>query len=180
MREYPARLRRLSGIFASLVASALPLSGTSAAQQELPTPGDTYLISRDRGGEFTGSHKIYPSSSDGLYQVTYCGRAYYVLPYTVAWTQLEVENKRAVKVEYNFGKGWRPLCDNPDQQVTLANLGIALDAAEVVAAYRRLAEDPASSAPSHGGNRFSAISKAFREKPEETGNSSASGSYHAN
>ncbi|MBO0344486.1 hypothetical protein J0X15_04555 [Roseibium sp. CAU 1637] len=150
------------------------LSLPAQAQDELPKPGDTYMISRAFGGVFAGSHKIYNEQMEGLYKVTYCGRAYWVLPYTVAWTQIEVENRRTMKVEYNFGKGWRPLCSNPDQQVSLDDLGIAREAREVIVAYRSMSEDSGRG----GGNRFSAIARAFQETPGKS--DSAKGSYHAN
>lgn len=139
-----------------LTAIALMFFGwVGAAQaQTLPVPGDFYLISRSGDGEFRGSHKIFHRQADGLRQVTYCEREYWVRPFTVAWTQLEVENERVVRVEFNRGKGWRPICENPEEQVTLKDLGIELDPTD-------LANDP-DALENPVASRFSAIGEAFR------------------
>ncbi len=132
----------------------------------LPMPGDFYLIARNDGGDFTGSHKIFPKQTDGLYEVTYCGRSYWVRAHTIAWTQVAVENRKQVRVEFNFGKGWRPICENPDQQVTLADIGVTREAREVLLTDESKIK---------GKNRFSVISDSFAA---EKGNSSVEGSYH--
>lgn len=162
--------RQLSAAVLFLQAVFLSVPGHS---QEFPQKGDTYMISRGSYGEFVGSHKIYRQNSEGLHKVSYCGTDYWVLPYTVAWTQIEVERNRSVKVEYNFGKGWRPVCNNPESEVSLNDLGIAKDAREVVAAYRRLADDNA------GPGRFSTISKAFQNGFKDSGHSTGDSSYHS-
>ena len=125
-----------------------------AVAQGVPQPGDFYLISRNDDGEFLGSHKIFQRPSPGLHPVTYCNRDYWVRPYTVAWTQLEVENRRQVRVEFNRSKGWRPICERPEQQVTLKDLGFDIapgDMADEVGQPEPLA------------TRFSAIGSAFRK-----------------
>ena len=126
----------------------------SANAQGLPQPGDFYLISRNADGEFVGSHKIFHRQAPGLRLVTYCKREYWVRPYTVAWTQLEVENRREVRVEFNRSKGWRPICEQPEQQVTLKDLGIDIAAGQVTDEIG--GPDPLAS-------RFSAIGSAFRK-----------------
>ncbi|MES0881985.1 hypothetical protein [Roseibium sp. SCP14] len=137
-----------------VIASTISLASTSAlAGSELPQAGDTYIISRDDNRMFRGSHKIYNRRSEGLVEVQYCGRSYWVRYATVAWTQLEVEQDYAVRVEYNWGKGWRPICNHPEEQVTLKDLGVAEDPRVVVqndgASVQRV-------------NRFAAIRDSFR------------------
>jgi len=116
--------------FAVLLAATV-LSQVPATAQGMPEPGDYYMISRETGREFRGSHKIFKQTADGLRKVTYCGREYWVRPYTVAWTQMESEKGLEVRVEYNWGKGWRPICEDPETQVTLADLGITTDPSQV-------------------------------------------------
>jgi len=136
-----------------LAAGALCMVGTFAnAGNSIPTAGDTYIISRD-GQDFRGSHRIYNRMSDGLIAVEYCGRSYWVRYATVAWTQLEVELERVVRVEFNWGKGWRPICDHPEEQVTLQDLGVNEDPRVIVqndgASVRRV-------------NRFAVIRESFK------------------
>ena len=150
-----------------LAAGALCLTATLAqASGQVPVAGDTYIISRD-GQNFRGSHRIYDRMSDGLIEVEYCGRSYWVRYATVAWTQLEVEQKYVVRVEFNWGKGWRPICDHPEEQVTLKGLGVSEDPRVVVqndgASIRRV-------------NRFAVIREAFRPN----GGKDTAKSYHGN
>ncbi|SHM68423.1 hypothetical protein SAMN05444272_2962 [Roseibium suaedae] len=103
------------------------------ANAETSMPLDEFsIVSRDTAGNFVGSHKIFKRKAAGMKQVIYCEEKYWVRPYTVAWTQTEVENKRIVRVEYSAGKGWRPICANPQTQVTLNDFGIKQDASEVM------------------------------------------------
>lgn len=148
-----------------LVAGGLCLAGTMAhAGGEIPTAGDTYLISRD-GQNFRGSHRIYDRMSEGLIAVEYCGRSYFVRYATVAWTELEVQRNYEVRVEYNWGKGWRPICEHPEEQVTLAGLGVTEDPRVVVQ------NDGASV---RSVNRFAVIREAFRTNSGDE----ATKSYH--
>ncbi|MEP3047825.1 MAG: hypothetical protein ABJL55_18790 [Roseibium sp.] len=137
----------------------------AASQSSIPIGGDTFIISRDNHHSFRGSHKIYNRTSEGLVEVQYCNRPYYVRYATVAWTQLETESGNVVRIEMNRGKGWRPICDNPEEQVTLKKLGVTEDP-KVVAHLGRLPLDPIS--------RFVAIKNAF----SQTGNNSSKTSYH--
>lgn len=123
----------------------------------IPSPGDFYLIARDRVGDFAGSHKVFKRTAAGLHKVSYCKREYWVRAHTVAWTLVEVENNRAVRLEFNFGKGWRPICDHPEQQVTLSDIGLAGDPREILAKPER---------PSGSLSLFGAISKSLREETE--------------
>ncbi|MCK7611475.1 hypothetical protein [Roseibium sediminicola] len=150
-----------------LTAGVVCLAGTCAyAGGDVPIVGDTYMISRD-GQNFRGSHRIYDRMSENLIEVEYCGRSYWVRYATVAWTQLEVEQDYVVRVEFNWGKGWRPICEHPEQQVTLEGLGVSEDPRIVVqndgASVRRV-------------NRFAVIRKAFQT---ENGDAAAK-SYHGN
>ncbi|MEL7529516.1 MAG: hypothetical protein AAFN16_27400, partial [Pseudomonadota bacterium] len=118
---------RLATLLAALCAA------TVSHADSIPKPGDYYLISRDHSGKFLGSHKLFKKESADLKQVTYCGHEYFVRESSVAWTELEAEFGRIVHVEFNFGKGWRPICAHPEREVTLADLGITMDAREVLA-----------------------------------------------
>lgn len=144
---------------------ALVCSSPSQAQEGQMRAGDTHIISRDGHQVFRGSHRIYNRMSDGLVEVTYCKRSYWVRYATVAWTQLEVDRGYEVRVEFNRGKGWRPICAHPEEQVTLADLGIHEDPRLIIQEDGPLV-DPI--------NRFAAISKSFSVQ----GNGSEKASFH--
>ena len=114
----------------ALLAAITLLVPVSAQAGGIPQPGDFYFISRDQQGTFVGSHKLYLEYSSGLKQVSYCNRDYYVRSHSVAWTQFETELGRTVQIEYNFGRGWRPICQRPQDQVALADLGIDMQPRE--------------------------------------------------
>lgn len=144
----------------------LLLGGTNAfADSDFPEGLDTYIISRDENYGFRGSHRIYNRMSDGLVEVQYCGRSYWVRFATIAWTQLEVEQDYAVRVEFNRGKGWRPICEHPERQVTLRDLGIQDDPRIVV---------QNDGAPVQRVNRFAAIRNSFFQ----AGGPDAAKSFH--
>ncbi|MHA7772865.1 hypothetical protein [Roseibium sp. M-1] len=149
---------------ATLLAALVCVGGTVQAGA-VPQPGDFYLISRDRGGNFVGSHKLFPENTGGLEQVSYCNRDYFVRSHSVAWTQLEVERGNTVRLEFNFGRGWRPICDNPERQVTLEDIGITLSPQDV------LATPDESTGPK---SRLSAIGALFQANNSDDGK----GSYH--
>ncbi|WP_417683802.1 hypothetical protein [Roseibium sp.] len=149
-------------IAAAAITVSMLLGSAHAGGSSIPKPGDFYMIARDSAGEFAGSHKIFHRQSSGLYKVRYCQREYWVRAHTIAWTQVEVENNRRVKVEFNFGKGWRPLCENPERQVTLADIGLTEDARMILSQ---------SEAQVGALSRFSAISNSFQKDAPE-------GSYH--
>ncbi|GAB4514981.1 MAG: hypothetical protein Tsb0019_13340 [Roseibium sp.] len=151
-----------------IAAATVGLAATGAtAEGKLPLVGDTYMISRDDNEIFRGSHRIYNRMADGLVAVEYCGRSYFVRYATVAWTQIEVEQDYIVRVEFNRGKGWRPICEHPEQQVTLEDLGVTEDP-RIVAHNGGLTESKV--------NRFAAIRKSFETKAGDE----AAKSYHGN
>lgn len=133
----------------------MTMGGAEAGSSTSHKTTDFHLISRSDAGEFLGSHKIYKRKSEGLSKVTYCGRGYWVSAKTVAWTQVEVENSREVRVEYNNGKGWRAICEKPEREVTLADLGIDIDAQTVASG-----NDTALK----WIHRFNAVKVSFRDK----------------
>jgi len=137
---------------ATLCLTALLACPSPGMSSGTSSPGDFFLISRFSDGAFHGSHKLFLREADGLRKVTYCGRDLWVRPFTVAWTQNEAENRRFVQVEYNNGKGWHPLCSRAESEVTLADLGIELDAVEFM-----------RSGPGYHArkNRFKIIMEAF-------------------
>jgi hypothetical protein len=131
-------------------------------------PIDYYMISRGDDGLFLGSHKIFLRAADGLTQVKYCGRSYWVRPVTVAWTQVEMDNAHEVRVEFNRGKGWRPICERPTDYVTLEDLGVSMDPYIVV----RTEGDDLTRV-----NKWQAVSKSLKR-----GDTTRRGSttYHSN
>ncbi|WP_420415487.1 hypothetical protein [Roseibium sp.] len=102
----------------------------SAQAGAIPMPGDFYFISRDQHGTFVGSHKLYLEYASGLKHVRYCDRDYFVRSNSVAWTQIEADLGHHVQIEFNFGRGWRPICQRPQDQVALQDLGIDMPARE--------------------------------------------------
>lgn len=142
-------------------------STQAAGAGDLRASGDTFIISRDDNRTFRGSHRIYNRQSDGLVEVKYCGRSYWVRYATVAWTQLEVQQQFKVRVEYNRGRGWRPICDHPEEQVTLAGLGVSEDP-RIVMQNDGVVKDQVS--------RFAAIRDAFSPRKGDE----AAKSFHGN
>lgn len=82
---------------------------------------------------FVGSHQLFVDYSKGLKQVSYCNRRYFVRSHSVAWTQMEAERGHVIQIEYNIGRGWRPICANPEDQVTLTDIGITGTPQDVLA-----------------------------------------------
>ncbi|MET1415684.1 hypothetical protein ABVF61_25665 [Roseibium sp. HPY-6] len=140
--------------------------GTSVSASPLPQPGDYFLISRDAAGQFVGSHKLFKDFAPDMQEVTYCASDYYVRSSSVAWTQLEVERGNVVHVEYNFGRGWRPICANPEQEVTLRDVGVLVTAREYLASLEN--DKPSAS-------RLAAFGAMFR--PANSDN--PEGSFHS-
>ncbi|WP_148586849.1 hypothetical protein [Stappia sp. BW2] len=149
---------------ATLLAACLCASSTALAGA-IPRPGDFYLISRDRSGNFVGSHKLFTDYARGLNKVSYCERSYFVRSHSVAWTQVESERGNTVQVEFNFGRGWRPICGNPEQQVTLQDIGITVSARDLLAK---------TDEPSAPRSRLSVIGSIFQSDTSEEGHST----YH--
>lgn len=149
-------------IMATLMVATLP----SHADENKLHVGDYYVISRGDRGQFLGSHRLFKETAPSLHKVSYCGETYWVRAKTVAWTQLEEENERTVNVEFNRGKGWLPVCSKPGDQVSLADIGIALPAREMLFT---------SEAELKRANRFAAIGQSFKV----FGKSGPKSSYHA-
>lgn len=123
----------------------------SSMAGSIPQPGDFYFMSRSDTGEFRGGHRLYLEHVPGLRKVRYCQRDYYVHSHSVAWTQAESELGHIVQIEFNFGKGWRPICKKPQDQVTLADLGIDMSAQELLGIeYADAKPDNRLSAIGHG------------------------------
>jgi len=150
--------------YSTILLTLLSLIGAARADA-IPMPGDIYLISRDRFGIFVGSHKLFQDQMHGLKKVSYCQRDYFVRSHSVAWAQLEAERGNTVRIEYNFGRGWRPICDNPQRQVTLKDIGISLSAKDVLAR---------SDTTASGQGRLSAIGAMFQANRQD----SAGKTYH--
>lgn len=151
-----------------LIAATLAATGGLAHAGSEAGSIDYYMISRGDDGMFLGSHKIFLRQADGLALVQYCGRNYWVRPVTVAWTQVEMDNAHEVRVEFNRGKGWRPICERPTDYVTLKDLGVAVDPYLVV----RSEGDEITRA-----NKWQAVSKSF-QRGDKT--KRGLGTYHSN
>lgn len=143
----------------ALLAAATLMSLSPAQAGGIPKPGDFYLISRDRSGLFVGSHKLYLKHTNGLKPVRYCNRPYFVRSSSVAWTQVETELGRNVQIEFNFGRGWRPICERPQDQVALEDIGIEMSAKEFL--QQMAAEDRPQS-------RLSKISGVLNKSKENS------------
>ncbi|WP_305988129.1 hypothetical protein [Roseibium sp. MMSF_3544] len=144
--------------FASIFCAVM-CAGSAALAASLPQPGDVYLISRDHNGRFLGSHKLFRDRSPDMKQVTYCAQAYFVRGSTIAWTQIEAERGNVIHVEFNFGRGWRPICASPEKQVTLADIGITLSPREFLDSLED-GEQPQS--------RLAFIGSLFRSSAQDT------------
>ncbi|WP_299812954.1 hypothetical protein [uncultured Roseibium sp.] len=120
-------MKRISATLFAVVSFGSTVFAGTVAQ-----PGDFYLISRDRDGFFVGSHKLFVDPYKGLNKVSYCNRDYFVRSHSVAWTEVESRRGHVVRIEYNFGRGWRPICEGPEDQVTLMDIGIAMSADDVL------------------------------------------------
>ena len=153
---------------AIMIAASLAVTGSLAHAGNTSDSIDYFMISRGDDGMFIGSHKIFLRQADGLTLVQYCGRDYWVRPVTVAWTQVEMENAHEVRVEFNRGKGWRPICERPTDYVTLEDLGVSVDPYLVV----RSEGDEITRV-----NKFQAVSKAF-QRGDRTKRGSTT--YHSN
>lgn len=136
---------------AILAAGILGL-GSAALADAIPKQGDFFLISRDRDGLFVGSHKLFTDYAEGLSKVSYCNRRYFVRSNSVAWTQVESQRGHRVQIEYNFGRGWRPICAGPERQVTLKDIGIDIHPEELLAQ---------AAVRTNSQNRLSAIGSGF-------------------
>lgn len=146
---YPGMLTKLAFLTLGALLNTSEIAAADSAEQ---LKHDTYMISRDDHNSFRGSHRIYSRKSEGLVEVEYCGRSYWVRHATVAWTELEVEQDYVVRVELNWGKGWRPVCSHPEEQVTLEDLGVFEDPKVIVA----------NGGPTQSrASRFAVIRKAF-------------------
>ncbi|MCV0427477.1 MAG: hypothetical protein K5905_18620 [Roseibium sp.] len=153
-------MKKFSAIFTFLCL----LTGSVHAGA-IPRPGDFFLISRNDGGIFVGSHKLFEEYSSGLTKVSYCQRDYFVRAQSVAWTQIESKRGNTVRIELNFGRGWRPICLEPETQVTLKDFGISISAEDFLKG--ELDENSPKS-------RLSAVRAVFQTKSPEEENKS----YH--
>ena len=134
-----------------ILATVLP-----AQAEEVVKAGDFYLISRQVDGTFHGSHQVLEEQAAGYVAVAYCGRRVWVRPKSVAWSLIEVENKRVVGLEYSNGRGWVEVCAKAETHVSMADIGSDEDPLVVSN------ETPAAMKPP--GSKLSRISEAFANK----------------
>ncbi|NBN62112.1 hypothetical protein GWI72_05810 [Microvirga tunisiensis] len=113
-------MKVLLSLFLALVVTAPP-----QATAELSTQEEFHIISRDKMNRFRGSHQLLRRPQDGFVQVLYCDQVYWVRPQTVAWTEREAERGFGLAIETNRGNGWRPVCQDPQAQVTLKDLNLS-------------------------------------------------------
>jgi len=115
--------------------------------------GDFYVISRQTDGTFVSSHRVFERNSETLHAVTLCGQPYFARAATVAWMGYEADEGRSVGLEYNEGNGWFRICPDPQEQVTLADIGVEGENHVVMRA---------SQAALNRQQRFTHIRKAFQ------------------
>ncbi|SDU10458.1 hypothetical protein SAMN05428979_1645 [Stappia sp. ES.058] len=96
--------------------------------------GEFHMISRQSDGTFVSSHRVFDRNSASLHEIALCGRAYFARAATVAWMNYEAEEGRDVGLEFNGGNGWFRVCENPDRQVKLADIGVTEDNVTVMRA----------------------------------------------
>lgn len=118
------------------------------------TAGEFYMISRQADGTFSASHRVFEKAGENLYRITLCGREYYARAATVGWLNYEASEGRDVGLEYNEGQGWFRVCEEPDKQVSLKDIGVPGTNADVMRS-----SDGAVSRR----QRFKDISKAFSD-----------------
>lgn len=96
--------------------------------------GEFHMISRQSDGTFVSSHRVFSRESASLHEIALCGRSYFARAATVAWMNYEAEEGRDVGLEFNGGNGWFRVCENPDRQVKLADIGVTEDNVTVMRA----------------------------------------------
>lgn len=152
---------RILIILAGALASLLP-----ARAEEVVKAGDFYLISRQADGTFYGSHQVLEEEAAGYVAVAYCGRKVWVRPKSVAWSLIEVENKRLVRLEYSNGRGWVEVCAKAENHVSMADIGSDEDPL--------ILSNEGSAVVAPTGSKLSRISEAFANKS----GGKAKGTYH--
>ncbi len=134
-------MRYLAGFFALFCLSAQALAAT-----------DVFLISRGIHDEFIGSHKVQTVPREGHKELRFCGKSYWVRPFSVAWTKWEKQLGHKIRLEINQGYGWIVLCKQPTEKVSLQDVGI----------YSSLEKTMEMGDPDRQiNNRFQAIRRTF-------------------
>jgi hypothetical protein len=129
--------------------------------------GEFHMISRQSDGTFVSSHRVFDRDNASLHEISLCGRAYFARAATVAWMNYEAEEGRDVGLEFNGGNGWFRVCEDPDKQVKLADIGVQEDNVTVMRA---------SDEATRRRERFINIKNAF----SATGNSGRTApTYHS-
>lgn len=129
--------------------------------------GEFHMISRQSDGTFVSSHRVFDRDNASLHEIALCGRAYFARAATVAWMNYEAEEGRDVGLEFNGGNGWFRVCEDPDKQVKLADIGVQEDNVTVMRA---------SDEATRRRERFINIKNAF----SATGNSGRTApTYHS-
>lgn len=136
---------------AALCSLPLTASPSRADPADAP-PDDFYIRSTSRSGQFHGYHQILAEPQKGFIKAVYCDRAFWVQKDTVIWTQFEAQAGRKLVVEANDINERRVLCENPQNQVTLEDLGLN----DLELARLRQEKDGV------GGNRLKIIGEAFK------------------
>ncbi|WP_029057062.1 hypothetical protein [Stappia stellulata] len=124
----------------------------AALSPAMAAAGEYHMISRQSDGTFSSSHRVFDRNGSTLHEIALCGRPYFARAATVAWMNYEAEEGRDVGLEYNGGSGWFRVCEDPDQQVKLADIGVKDDNLTVMRA---------SDAATNKRQRFINIKKAF-------------------
>ncbi|MFD1694212.1 hypothetical protein [Roseibium aestuarii] len=121
----PALMGRLLAITLTACA-ALILAAPPAPANETPQiDSDFYIRSENSNGSFNGYQQISQTKRPGFVKVSYCGETYWVRPATVLWTETEAEAGRTLTVERNEASDRAIVCQSPQLQVKLEDLGLS-------------------------------------------------------
>lgn len=151
-REIQPHRCKLLAVMAVMVPLFTASDLATADPMSLPTD-DFYIRSTNRQGQFHAYHQILSEPQKGFIEAQYCDRTFWVAKDTVIWTQNEAEAGRKLVVEANDLNERRVLCEDPQTQVTLDDLGLN----DLELARLRQAKDGVG-----GGNRLKIIGEAFK------------------
>lgn len=102
-----------------MIAAITGLAFTTNSAAEI-----VHMVSRESRGEFHGSQRVFTTPASQYRMVEFCGRNYWVDPFSVAWAHWETENHRAITIEQVGDNGWSILCHAIEKRVSLKDLGI--------------------------------------------------------
>lgn len=133
---------------------ALSIQCEFAFAEALTPREDLYIRSEHRDGEFHGAQQILAEPQEGFFEVSYCGRSFWVRGTTVMWTEKEAKAGRRLLIENDAGEGRVVVCDRAEEYVKLEDLNLRQWQKDLM----ETGQDPMTSKPS----RLRVISEAFQ------------------